>query len=198
MKISRYLLNTVLALSLAGGFACAQTATYTFDSPQWVLGAATPLLSMAPDSALGLPGFHASFTSSPSAGAFSIWTFSVNPAFSGQNLFQGGLPPGDTLTITLSQPITSVHLDFEQFAPGHFDLSSTAGTASATTGSQAGSLDFHSATAFTQFTLAAFALDNSPIPMGIDNLVLTVPEPSTLALAGLGTWAMMLYRCRKR
>jgi hypothetical protein len=199
MKKFPFLHNAMLAVLLSSGVARAQTATYNFDSPQWVPGAATPLLNMAPDISVGLPGFRASFTSGPAAGGFSIGSFIVNnPSFSGQNLTQGGLPPGDTLTITLNQPIKSVHLDFQQFAPGHFDFTSAAGTASATTATQAGSLDFHSATGFTQFTLAAFYIDNSSIPMGIDNLVMTVPEPSSLTLAGLGACTLLIRRRRNQ
>jgi hypothetical protein len=87
-----------------------------------------------------------------------------------------------------------VHLDFEQFAPGHFDLTSAAGTASTSTATQIGSLDFQSTTSFTQFSLAAFDTGNSPIPLGIDNLVMTVPEPSTFALLGLAAAVLMIAR----
>ena len=62
--------------------------------------------------------FRASFTSSPRVGGFSVSTFSVNPSFSSQNLTELGNPPGDTLTIALSQPIRFVSLDFQQYAPG--------------------------------------------------------------------------------
>jgi len=196
-RISKPLLAAVLTLSVNAGFAFVPTAIYTFDSSPWVVGATTPLLNMAPDTASGLPAFRASFTSSPTVGAFSVGTLRLNPSFSGNNLYQPGLPPGETLTITLSQPINSVHLDFQQFAPGHFDLTSAAGNASASTDSQIGSLDFHSNVPFTQFTLAAFYLESTPIPLGIDNLVLAVPEPSTLTMVGLGAFAWVICRRRK-
>jgi hypothetical protein len=88
-------------------------------------------------------------------------------------------------------------LSSEQFAPGHFDLTSPAGTASASTDSQIGSLDFQSLTGFTHFTLAAFTTDNAPIPMGIDNLVMTVPEPAPFSIAGLGVATLTICRRRK-
>jgi hypothetical protein len=199
MRIPQFASSVALTLFLSAGFASAQKATYTFESSQWVLGATTPFLNMSPDIAPGLPTFRASFTSSPTAGAFSVGTFAVNPSFSGQNLTQPAPPfPGETLTITLSQPIRSVHLDFQQFAPGHFDLTSAAGTLSipVSVPTIAG-LDFQGATSFTQFSLTAYSTANSPIPLGIDNLVMTIPEPSVAALVGLGAAGLMMARRRR-
>jgi hypothetical protein len=185
MKLFLRLSSCSLAVLLHAVLAPAQTAIYTFDSPQWVLNSITPLLNMAPDAGSAPLGFKASFSSYPTAGAFTIWTFALNPLFGGNNLGQPGLPPGDVLNITVSQPIRSVHLDFEQYAPGYLRLSSSAGAINATTDSQIGSLDFQGNTNFTQFSLQAIDTSNNPIPFGIDNLVLTIPEPSITALAGL-------------
>jgi hypothetical protein len=185
-----------LALLFHAVCAQGQTAIYTFDSPQWVVGSTTPLLNMVPDGGSGLPSFRASFTSYPSAGAFSIWTFILNPLFSGNNLGQGGLPPGDTLNITLSQPVSAVHLDFEQFAPGYLRFTSPAGAINATTDSQIGSLDFQGSASFTQFSLFAIDTSNNAIPFAIDNLVLAVPEPSAVALCGVGA-ACLSFWCRR-
>ena len=196
MKISQLVSSTVLLLTLGAGLACAQTATYTFDSAQWVLGTSTPLLNMAPDSASGLAGFRAGFTASPTAGGLIIGSGPLSVSFSGQYLYQPGPAVGDTLTITLNQPIRSVHLDFAQFAPGRFDLTSSAGTASIIVSAQAGILDFQGVNDFTQFSLEAFTSDNSPIPLALDNLVLGVPEPSALALLGLGTGVVAVLRRR--
>jgi hypothetical protein len=198
MRIPQFASSVALALLLNAGFASAQTATYTFESSQWVYGATTPFLNMSPDNAPGLPTFRASFSSSPTAGAFSVSTFAVNPLFSGQNLTQPAPPfPGETLTITLSQPIRSVHLDFQQFAPGHFDFTSAAGTLSIPVSVPTiGGLDFQGTTSFTSFSLGAFDSNNGPIPLGIDNLVMSIPEPSVAALVGLGAAGLMTARRR--
>jgi hypothetical protein len=98
----------------------------------------------------------------------------------------------DTLTITVNSAITTVHFDFALFSPGHLELHSLAGMASASTGlTQAGNLSFQSNTGFTQFSLTGFDTSDLPTMLAIDNLSLTiatVPEPSAgwLLLAGLG------------
>jgi hypothetical protein len=191
------LLSTMSGLWLTSNFARAQTASYTFESAAWALGNTAPFLNVAPDTASGLASFRASFTASPTSSAFAVGTFILNPAFTGKNLWQPGLPPGDVLSIALNQSIRSVHLDFEQFAPGHLDLTSAAGTISVFTDSQIGSLDFVGSTSFTSFTLAAFDPSNNRIPFGIDNLVLSVPEPRLAALAGLGAAAVLAHRARQ-
>jgi hypothetical protein len=95
------------------------------------------------------------------------------------------------LTITLNAPVDSVQLNFALFQPGHLDFSSASGNASAGTGpsSQVGVLNFSSPTPFTQFTLAGFSAANNPVLLGIDNLVMTVPEPSALALLSISAFA---------
>jgi hypothetical protein len=39
--------------------------------------------------------------------------------------------------------------------------------------------------------------NNGTVNMWVDNLVVTVPEPSTLVLAGLGSAALLIFRRRK-
>jgi hypothetical protein len=194
MKTS-HLIFAMLALLLQAALALAQTATYTFESPQWVLGNTSPFLDMSPDTAPGLPTFSASFTSSPDDGGFAVTGPWINPSFSGQTLVEYG-PYQDTLTITLSQPIKSVHMDFVLFAPGHFDLTSEAGTASVFTETTMGSLDFQGTTSFSEFSLVAIDSYDNTVPFAMDNLVMTIPEPSTLALVGLGAVGLMIARQR--
>ena len=183
--------RSIFALSLlvSGASAPATTAMYTFDSFTFLQ--TTPLLNCSPE--VGPPGFLASFASSPNPAAFSIGTVAPNPSFSGQNLMDTSHPSSsDTLTITVNRAITAVHFDFALFSPGHLELHSLAGMASASTGlTQAGNLSFQSNTGFTQFSLTGFDTSDLPTMLAIDNLSLTiatVPEPSAgwLLLAGLG------------
>jgi hypothetical protein len=57
--------------------------------------------------------------------------------------------------------------------------------------------DFRSTASFTRFRLAAFDTRNSSIPLGIDNLAMTIPEPATFALTGLGAAKLMILRRRR-
>lgn len=176
--------------------AGAATVTYTFESPVFSLGQTTPLLNKSPN--IGSPSFLASFNSSPAGNGFSIGN---NPnLFNGLSLMDPGSPAApDVLTITLNSPINGVQLDFALFQSGRLDLNSAVGGVSALTGPglQVGVLTFTSGIPFTQFTLAGFSAPNTPVLLAIDNLVLTVPEPSTLALIGTGIFAA-LFRKRFR
>ncbi len=170
-----------------------QAVFYGFEAPQFIAGQTTPFLNVAPSA--GPSGFLASFVSSPSPDAFHIGTVLINPAFVGQNLMDVSLPgSSDTLTISLSQPVNSVRLDFALFEPGWLFLQCPAGSTNAYTApeSQAGSLGFSSANPFSAFSLTGYNTQGTPIMLGIDNLQMTVvPEPATgqLVLAGAASWA---------
>jgi hypothetical protein len=192
MKRFVYLSSCSLPLLFNALVAQAQTALYNFDPPKWVLNSSTPFLNKTPDGGSAPSGFTASFTSP--TGAFSISAFVLNPAFSGNNLEDTAFPSGDVLTITLSQPITGVHLDFAQDAPGYFSLTSAAGGVNVPIAGQIGSLDFQPGASFTQFSLAAYDTSNGVIAMAIDNLVLTIPEPSVVTLIALGAAFLLPLR----
>jgi hypothetical protein len=190
---SAILCAVVLTIQIPAG---AATVTYTFEAPVFSLGQATPLVNKSPN--IGDPSFLASFISGPAANGLQIGN---NPNLSGLSLFDGNLgPPPDSLTITLNTPVSSVHLDFALFSPGHLDFTSASGNTSASTGtsSQVGVLNFSSPTPFTQFTLAGFSAANAPVLIGIDNLVMNVPEPSTLALIATGAFAALSRRILRR
>ena len=186
------LIPSVLMISPAR----AQFVTYTFESSQFPNLAHSPFLNKTPD--IGLPTFTASFASSPNPTAFTVGSVRPNLAFSGQNLMDTSAPGTfDTMSISLSMPVTDVQLDFALFSPGRLELHSSVGTATGLTGSssQGGSLSFHSGTGLTQFDLLGFDSNNQPTLLAIDNLQLTlVPEPRTvpLILLGLGLWCVRM------
>jgi hypothetical protein len=170
------------AITVSISLSRAQTFTYTFESPQFVLNQTTPLLSKSPD--VGPPTFQASFTSSPGANAFKV-TGPIFPSpFSGQSLINPG-PAPNTLTISLNTAIQDVQLDFALLAPGRLELHSSGGNISAlTTTTQQGSLTFHAGSPITQFDLSGFLNSNQGSAFAIDNLSMTIPEP--------GAWALLL------
>ena len=158
--------------------SAAQPFTYTFESPQFLVGQTTPLLNESPN--IGSPTFQASFTSSPNAIAFQITGPTFSSPFSGQSLLAPGPAAPNTLSITLNTPIQDVQLDFALMGPGHLDLHSSGGNISAlTTNFQLGTLTFHAASPITQFDLSGFS-NNQGTLFAIDNLSMSVPEPCSL------------------
>jgi hypothetical protein len=180
------------------------TATFTFDSDP--ITATTPLNNIAPES--GPATFNATFTSSPGAGDFEITTLQPNQLFSNNSLVEVN-GPIDTLTISFSQAIDSVSLDFSTSTFGGgpaLNFNSSAGSTSAASTPQSdfdgGVLTFNSATSFTSFTLddsglAAFAIDNLTVDIAsaTSGGGSSVPLPSGLIgfsvmLAGLRLWKL--------
>jgi len=187
---SAILCAVVLAFQTSAG---AATVTYTFESPNFSLGQTTPLLNKTPN--IGSPSFLTSFTSGPAGNGLSIGNNLNLP--SGLTLFDPGPPfAPDVLTISLNTPVDSVILDFALFLPGRLELNSASGNTFALTlhASQVGVLSFSSPTPFTQFTLAGFSAANAPVLIAIDNLVMNVPEPSTVALLLVGACAGLVRR----
>lgn len=180
----------VLGFSIVA--AGAQTATYTFESAQFVPSTLSPYLNKTPDT--GPAGFLASFTSSPTATGFFVGSEAAPTSFfSGKYLMSPLGGPVNTLTVTLNSPVSAVQLDFPLMAPGRLELQSSAGNGVGYNGlsNQGGSLLFQSPTSFTQFNLLGFGDGTTRLPLAIDNLVLTiVPEPS-LAVLGLVALAFL-------
>jgi hypothetical protein len=186
--------QTLAALCLFVGTANSQTATYTFESVEFIPNSSSPFLNKAPDSGPG--SFLASFTSSPNPAAFFVGDLQFTSPFSGGFLMDGTGPAGgNTLRISLNMPVNEVRFDFALFTPGRLDFVSPVGSISAhtPTSSQLGSLSFQSALGFSEFDLLGFgSFNDSQVSIAIDNLVLTVvPEPATVTLliVGLGLCA---------
>lgn len=197
MMICRLLrrIGCLLGGLLLVGSVCAQTVTYTFESPSFLADEVTPLFNRTPN--VGSPTFNATFASSPTAGGLSISSFLPNNLTIGQVLY---VPFGQqTLTVSLNQSVTAVALDFAVPSHGTLQFSSVAGNTSLTSGVvggsfEGGSLTFSSPTSFTSFQVWALNPSNTQIEFAIDNLVMVVPEPGVGSLWVLGMCAGALSR----
>ncbi len=189
--LEKVILLSSLAFTCAASAADPVTVLYNFEAPQFSVSETAPLLNRAPN--VGLSTFRANFLPTYNNGTFSISpTLAVNPSFTGQILLGNGFNT-NTLTISLSQAVTDVALDFAVYAPGYLVLRSGSGSATGMTvnGGQGGSLVFHSNTGITQFELLGFLSTGQASPLAIDNLSMTVvPEPGAilLFLPALGCW----------
>src|SRR6185503_20889435 len=183
-------------------YAQADTVTYTFDAPNFVVNSATPIVG-SPNS--GPAGFQATFTAAPETGSFVILdSGQPNPLITGQYLTNTILVnANNTLTVTLNTPITSVSVNFGIqilfTSPGQLVLTSAAGGTSQASAlipgaglNQGGVLTFSTSMPFTSFTLAAFNNFGQPTRFAIDDLVMetasagAVPEPATIFLLSAG------------
>jgi PEP-CTERM motif-containing protein len=194
-------------------YAQADTVTYTFDAPNFVVGSATPIVG-SPNS--GPAGFQATFTAAPEAGAFTIQdSGQPNPLITGQYLTNTILVnANNTLTVTLNTPITSVSVNFGIqilfTSPGQLVLTSPVGGTSQASAlipgaglNQGGVLTFSTTIPFTSFTLAAFNNFGQPTRFAIDDLVMetasagAVPEPATIFLLSAGLVGAV-FKVRRR
>ncbi len=210
MSIMKRLGLAAVAVGLMLGAARETRAglvLYTFEAPRFTVGQAIPMVNVAPNS--GDPSFLASFTSPTLGPVFRISPFQPNGLFSGNSLFEPTGFAGNTLTITLNQPITSLSLVFATNGAGSISLSSAAGGVTVTStpqlgGSQfaGGTLNFTGSTAFSSFSLTEVAPTGGLVTeFAIDNLAMnsaTVPEPSSLALSGVAGLVGLGYARARR
>ena len=190
---------SILILCLAGLASQiptdAATVTYTFESPVFSLGETTPsFTNRAPN--IGSSTFEARFDVIQGIGRFEIGN---NPNLpNGRSLVQSegnfGLV---SLIFYLNTPVDSVTFDFALSEPGSLFFHSPAGNSTASTGpsSLVGVFTFSSATPFNGFILSSSLSGRGP-HFSIDNLVMNVPEPSTLALVGTAALAVLGRKIR--
>ena len=206
--MSRYLrLFCLLTFYALTAFSVhADTVTYTFEAPQFIVGELTPILNRSPN--VGSPAFQASFVS-PNQGGHGIFDFQPNILFTGQMLAhaRGKIFVPNLLTITLNRPVNQVQFVWALGVPGRIDFTSSAGNQSQNSAVVGGALEggtfsFSSATSFTSFSLVGFNLAGTTTNafLAIDNLTLTtnVPEPASLVLLGTGLAALTRLRKRTR
>jgi len=199
----------VVSLSWAAPPAFATPITYTFEAPQFTFGQTTPLLNRAPN--IGPASFLTTFTSSPTANGFTVFSGSVpNPLFSGQHLIDP-IGVADSILLSFNTPVFSLRVDFGLFlqptaAAGLLTLLTPVGSISQPGGNvggsfQGGTLVFNSLAPFTIAQLSAFNAAGVPNFFAIDNLVLDtspVPEPATLALMIAGAVGIASRRVLQR
>jgi hypothetical protein len=193
------------------GTSRADAFTYTFESPNFTLGSTIPLLNVAPN--IGASTFRTSFTDTVDANGYQITNLQQNGLISGQSLFAPTAT--SALTLTFNTPVTQLSLVFaintSTSSLGFLRLVTPSGTfnqASSNVGGgngfPGGTLTFTTAVPFATATLQGFTSGGTTnTQIDIDNLTLTtpaaaVPEPSTLALLGLGMSALVGWRCKKK
>jgi hypothetical protein len=198
----------------------ADFVEYTFEKTQFTLNEQIPFgtgLTSAPN--IGDPTFSASFIKAHAVGPDQLISNAALPPLSGQFLLDRG--GGDPVFAQFNQPVYGLSVDFVVYDPvdpnytlqDSFQLSTLYGyegqetvSAQPESGYHAGTLTFASSTPFEGIE---FEAENSPTHLAatfaIDNLILyttpyvaPTPEPSSLALAGLGIASLGGYARRRK
>jgi hypothetical protein len=211
-KIKTSLLVFASLLSIPLVDAKADSASYTFETPQFTLNETTPLLNRAPNSSTGSLGaaFLTTFTGTPNASGLTVNTTSSlapNGLFSGQYLYVPSTT-NEVLTMSFNTPVTSLDLDFAiatTSSGGFLRLITTSGnldqpaiSVGGGSGFFGGHASFSSPTAFTSVQVQGFNSPTTQQVFAIENAILTVvPEPTTWAMVVLGIPALLIG-CRRR
>jgi hypothetical protein len=188
----------------------ATSVTYTFEAPNFTLGAATPLLNRAPN-VNAATGFLASFTDVSTPNGYTITNVDQSGVISGQALIEL-IPFTDALTLVFNMPVDMLTVDFAinaGFGSGAFlrlvTPSGTTNQVSANVGGPfpGGTLTFSTAIPFLTATLQGFDGTGQGTQIEIDDLQLqlagtgtAVPEPASLLMLGSGLVAMGIRRRR--
>lgn len=198
-----------LVLSALSAAALADTATYTFETPNFLNGQPLPLVTIAPNITFGpsLAGLTATFTANAVPSTFAIGASFFSAPIAGQVLIQNSIgTAGQVLQVFLSQTVLTVNLDFAinngsgvsylRLVDG-ITISDTPKTITAPF--DQGHLTYTDPTGFNSFTIEAFTPANAQAEFAIDNLAFTaIPEPASAAVLSLAGAGLLGLRRRRQ
>jgi hypothetical protein len=175
----------------------AATVTYTFESPAFSWGETTPSFTNRTPN-IGSSSFEARFDVIGALAGLKSETTQI--CRNGMSLVQSqGNFVLVSLIVSLNTPVDSVTFDFALSEPGSLFFHSPGGNSTVSTGpsSLVGVFNFSSPTPFNGFIMSTSLTGQGP-HFSIDNLVMNVPEPSTLAFIGIAALTVLGRRSRKR
>ncbi len=181
---------TAIVAGLTAASANAKTVVFDFEDQEY--GAVTPLTST-------VDGLTATFASATDAEGFQI-TSAFYQTLTGNYLAGPGpdFVTGNTLTISFSQAVRSITLNFAVDTAPTLTLSTSArGGATATGIAPGGSFLYpEGVLSFAGPRFNSVTLSSDALSFAIDNINVTVPEPSAFALFGMGLVAAAALRRR--
>ena len=189
-------LTTLLAtaaLVAAFGSTAVTAKTVVFDFEDQAFGATAPLAS-------SVDGLTATFTSSPDGAGFAI-SGALFQTLTGNYLQDAGpnYSTGNALTIRFSDDVRAITLKFATDTDPTLTLFTAGGTASAIGVAPGGFyLLPEGVLAYTGPNFRELTLSSNALSFAIDDIIVTTPEPSAIALTGLGLLAAAALRRRAR
>ncbi len=171
----------------------AYASTVMFDFEDQPFGAVTPLVSSA-------GGLSANFASPTDSASFQI-SGGFYKTLTGNYLTSPGpdFTTGNTLTITFSQGVRAIDFAFATDTDPKLSLLTDTGISASATGYAPGGSFLYpeGVLAVAGGYFRSVTLSSSALSFAIDNLAVTVPEPQTLSIVGLGLAGAGLARRRR-